>query len=212
MAWIALSTPALALEIEAGAIVQVGGAPALLADVVVPTTIQTGGEWPRVEPQGQDRWGRPIIRLTSTGGRSLAAALVRAGQALVSPDAAPDELAGLLQLEAQAREAQLGLWAQRRWRIQDAADVRGRIGDLVLVQGRVQAVGWAGDRLYMNFGADRREDFTAAAERWAVRDVAASGLRLEELAGRNLRLRGWLMQVGGPMIEITGPAQIEVLP
>jgi hypothetical protein len=45
-----------------------------------------------------------------------------------------------------------------------------------------------------------------------VRALARSGIDLTTLAGRNLQVRGWLMYVGGPMVEVTGPAQVEVLP
>ncbi len=82
----------------------------------------------------------------------------------------------------------------------------------MLVEGSVVAVGWGGDRLYLNFGDDRRQDFTARIERADVRKLARAGMALEELTGRRLRLRGWLFHLGGPMIELSGPAQIEVLP
>lgn len=54
--------------------------------------------------------------------------------------------------------------------------------------------------------------FTARIERGDVRKLARSGMALEELAGRRVRLRGWLFYLGGPMIELSGLAQIEVLP
>jgi hypothetical protein len=76
----------------------------------------------------------------------------------------------------------------------------------------VLVVGWAGDRLYLNFGEDRRRDFTVRVERATVRAVAGAGLDLAALAGRNVLVRGWLIHSGGPMVEVTGPAQVEVLP
>lgn len=214
-AWLMLAAaPVPALDIAAGGEVQVNGEPARLADVVVPdaVTIEQPAESFAVGPRGHDRWLRPIVDLTGGDGSSLAAELVRNGQALVSPDAEPGDLAALQALEGEARTAARGLWGTPRWRVQAADRVRGQTGDLVLVEGRVREAAWAGDWLYLNFGSDRQTDFTARADRATVRDLARSGINSEGLARRNLRLRGWLMQVGGPMIEITGPAQVELLP
>lgn len=64
--------------------------------------------------------------------------------------------------------------------------------------------------VYANFGRDRRTDATlriamADADRWAKR-----GFDIMKLAGQNVRARGILVQLDGPMLEITHPAQIEV--
>jgi micrococcal nuclease len=40
----------------------------------------------------------------------------------------------------------------------------------------------------------------------------AAGIDLKALAGKRLRVRGWVMWRNGPMIEATHPEQIELLP
>ena len=192
----------------------VDGRDAVPVDVVAPhpesLTLPDGA---RVAAEhGFDRWGRRRLELADAAGDRLAERWVAEGLALIDPDAGDEAAARLLPLEAQARAARRGVWREQRWRVQAAADVRGSIGDLVLVEGSVVAVGWGGDRLYLNFGDDRRQDFTARIERADVRNLARSGMALEELAGRRVRLRGWLFYLGGPMIELSGLAQIEVLP
>ncbi|HMR33229.1 MAG TPA: hypothetical protein PKA13_17875 [Geminicoccaceae bacterium] len=192
----------------------VDGEEVAVVDVVVPAgrdpALPEGASV--AEQRGVDRWGRRRVALADAAGVPLAGRWVAEGEALVDPDAGDEAAAVLLPLEVLARDARLGIWAERRWRVQDARDVRGSTGDLVLVEGAVQAVGWGGDRLYLNFGDDRRQDFTARIGRADVRKLARAGLELEDLAGRRVRLRGWLSYLGGPMIELSGRAQIEVLP
>ena len=193
---------------------RVDGRDAVLVDVVAPhpesLALPDGARV--VAERGFDRWGRRRVELAGAAGDRLAERWIAEGLALVDPDAGDEAAARLLPLEAQARTARRGVWREQRWRVQAAAEVRGSTGDLVLVEGSVVAVGWGGDRLYLNFGDDRRQDFTARIERADVRKLARASMALEEFAGRRVRLRGWLFHLGGPMIELSGPAQIEVLP
>lgn len=213
-AWLCVGSAMAAVELVPGGEVRIDGRPAVLADIVVPHSSALGPvDGFRVgEARGSDRWGRQRVRLVDEAGRSVAARWVEDGLAAVAPDADGEGVLELLGLEAGAREARRGIWGDRRWRVQPAEQVRGSVGDLVVTQGHVVAVGWGGDRLYLNFGDDRRTDFTARVERADVRALARAGVALEELAGREVRLRGWLFYLGGPMIELSGPAQIEVLP
>jgi hypothetical protein len=219
LAWLG-TAPALAaaglppVELGPSGGLRVDGREAMLADVFVPRPVTS--EVPAAlqvgEKRGVDRWGRERIVVVDEAGLPLAERWVAAGLAVVDPDADGKAVARLLQLEAAARAAKIGIWGQPRWRVQPAERVRGAVGDLVLVAGRVLAVGWAGERLYLNFGEDRRDDFTARIDRADVRALAKAGIELEASAGREVRLRGWLFYLGGPMIELAGPAQIEVLP
>ena len=179
----AVGQPATALEVSAGGTLVLDGGPMILVDVVVPqpATASESTEWRVAAIRGYDRWQRPLAIVISTAGVSLAAELVQAGKALVSPNAASGELAALRPLEQSARTARRGLWAHRRWRLQDAADVRGATGDLVLVEGQVLQAAWAGDWLYLNFGADRQQDFTARIDRGAVRGLARGGVEAPSL-------------------------------
>lgn len=192
----------------------IDGRSAVLVDIVVPhpTDLALPDGARVVAERGFDRWGRRQVELGDGAGGSLAGRWVAEGLAVVDPDAGAEAAARLLPLEAEARAAHRGVWGERRWRVQPADDVRGSTGDLVLVEGSVTAVGWGGDRLYLNFGNDRRQDFTARIERADARRLARAGLDPDGLAGQRVRLRGWLFHLGGPMIELEGPAQIEVLP
>ena len=116
--------------------------------------------------------------------------------------------------EAAARKAGRGLWAVSAYRVRDAADAED-LGRLVhsyqLVEGSVAAVGKGGGRVYLNFGADWRKDFTVSIERKDVATFADAGVDLKGLAGKHIRARGWLQWRGGPEIRATHSEQIEVL-
>jgi micrococcal nuclease len=162
---------------------------------------------------GWDRWGRELALAEMPDGRSLQEELLRQGLAFAAPDGADDaEDRRHLEIEAAAREGRRGIWGRRPGPIRPAERVRAPEGAFVLVEGRVLAVGETADHLYLNFGADRRTDFTLRAARTDARRWERQGFVPAALRGRRVRARGWLLQAGGPMIELVTPLQVEVLP
>lgn len=119
----------------------------------------------------------------------------------------------LLAREQESEGKRLGLWASSAYRIEDAGDAE-RLGRLIhshqLIEGRVLNVGESGNRLYLNFAGDWRSDFTISIARKDAAALAAAGLDPPTLAGKHVRVRGWLAWRNGPMIEATHP--IELLP
>lgn len=168
-----------------------------------------------LEPEAPplDRHGRLRAQVRNAEGGWLQGELVRRGLALVAPaaDVPPATLADLLALEKAARAARLGLWADARAGPWPAGRVAAERGRLALVHGRVLDVARAQEFVYLNFGDDWRRDFTVRVEARRRRALAAAGLNLEALAGREVMVRGILFEANGPMIELSHPAQIEVL-
>ena len=125
-------------------------------------------------------------------------------------------IAELLESEAAARAARKGLWGVSACRIRDAGGDPEAIARLKhsyqLVEGRVAAVGEGGSRIYLNFGADWHTDFTVEIERKDARAFVAAGLDPHALAGKQIRVRGWVEWRNGPMIQASHPEQIELLP
>jgi endonuclease YncB( thermonuclease family) len=121
----------------------------------------------------------------------------------------------LLAREAEARAKGVGLWSAWAYRVLDAGDVE-RLGRLTrsyqLVEGVVAQVGEAGGRLYLNFDKDWRKDFTILMERKDGQAFQAAGIDPKVLAGKRLRVRGWVEWRNGPMIHATHAEQIELLP
>jgi len=122
----------------------------------------------------------------------------------------------LLARETQARDERKGLWGTGAYRIREAGGDPEEIARLKfsyqLVEGVVAAVGEGGNRTYLNFGKDWHTDFTVEIERKDKAAFAAAGIDPNALAGKRLRVRGWIEWRNGPMIRATHPEQIELLP
>ena len=84
-------------------------------------------------------------------------------------------------------------------------------GERVRIEGRVLDAAVVRGRVYLNYGADWRSDFTVTLAPKVRRAFEAEGLDPEAYEGRTLRVRGWLKSFNGPMIEVTHPEQIELL-
>jgi endonuclease YncB( thermonuclease family) len=122
----------------------------------------------------------------------------------------------LLKSENAARAAKLGLWADSHYDVLDAetpTDVLARRGRFALVEGKVVSVRESGATIYVNFGRRWSEDFTVTVLKRNERNFTAAGLDLKGLAGRRVRVRGFIEARGGtgrsPWIEADYPEQIE---
>ena len=129
-------------------------------------------------------------------------------------DASAACLAELVAHERVAREAAIGLWAEPVYAVRGADEVDvllGLRGTLQVVEGTVRGVGDVRGTMYLNFGEDYRQDFTVVVQGRARRAIETGGLKLKDLEGQRIRVRGWIERRGGPMIEIHHPAEVEVL-
>ncbi|WP_321501106.1 hypothetical protein [Breoghania sp.] len=79
-----------------------------------------------------------------------------------------------------------------------------------IVAGIVVSVGATSRTLYLNFGRDWSRDFTVTIP--VDREVAfrEAGRDPKALAGRYVRVRGWMREWNGAQIEVRHPDQIEV--
>jgi endonuclease YncB( thermonuclease family) len=141
-------------------------------------------------------------------GEMISAGFARVGDWVGSRACAAE----LLNRENTARKAKIGLWAQPYYDVLNAetpAAVLAQRGRFALVEGKVVSVGESGATLYLNFGRRWSEDLTVTILKRNERNFAAAGLDLKGLAGRRVRVRGWIEQRGGPWIEAAHPEQIE---
>lgn len=143
----------------------------------------------------------------------LQALLVEAGVAVAWPRegqiACHDVLVAL---ESSARQAKRGIW--RDWpRSVTAAKQLGELarGQFVLLEGRVKSVGKTSSRVYLNFGTDYSSDTSAIIAQKHLKRFRSAGIELDKLAGKDLRLRGFLDQRNGPSLTLAFPEQIEQL-
>jgi endonuclease YncB( thermonuclease family) len=113
--------------------------------------------------------------------------------------------------EAVARREKRGLWGERAYAVRDAAKIKPDEDGFHIVEGVVLSAGKLDTRTYLNFGEDYRTDFTVMVvdkdyPNWKKSDVA-----LDTLAGKRVRVRGYVRNRGGPLIQVDHPQAIEIL-
>jgi endonuclease YncB( thermonuclease family) len=167
---------------------------------------------------GRDRYGRLVAHAFPRGDgaeRWIQAEMLAHGHARVAARVGERPCtAELRRRERAAREAQLGLWADPYYgmrRADDPAALSGERGRFTIVEGSVASVRESGGTLYVNFGRRWSSDFTVTIAKRHERAFAAAGLEPKRLAGRRIRVRGWIEERGGPWVEATAPEQIEVV-
>lgn len=121
----------------------------------------------------------------------------------------------LLAAEQEARVARAGIWAHPAYQIRSADQVRELMqarSSYQIVEGRIVEAADVRGQMFLNFGENWREDFTASARPRERRALEEAGLDLKSLQGRRVRVRGWIDRRSGPAIELHHGSQIEVLP
>lgn len=117
----------------------------------------------------------------------------------------------LLKREAGARAAKKGLWALPVYgarKPEEAASGKGRFS---FVEGVVTRAADVNGLVFLNFGEDYRTDFTVQIRQKARALFAGANAGLENLEGKRVRVRGFVQERNGPMIDVNVPEQIEVL-
>lgn len=166
-----------------------------------------------------DRYGRVVAYAYTerdgdelfVQGELVASGFARVGGRIGSRACAAD----LLKREAAARAAGLGLWADPYYAVLDAGnpvDVLAQKGRFALVEGEVVSVRESGATVYVNFGRHWSQDFAVTVLKRNERTFMAAGLDLNGLAGRRVRVRGYVEAhaAGSPRIEAERPEQIEI--
>lgn len=186
-----------------------------LVQATVGRTIELSGN-----ARNRDRYGRRIAHVhvrTNAHKLWLQAFLAQTGLARVADGEIKDKCksAILLRAENAARDKQVGLWSDAGYAIKDASKpwqiLRYR-STFQIVEGRVRAVARVRSRVYVNFGRQWKRDFTIGVRSRLAKKLRISGLRLEQLKGRRIRIRGWIDRRGGPFIELTSASQISLVP
>jgi len=183
-----------------------------LADLVVGRALALYQAGPPV-----DRYGSLVAHVLAEGRmptdptRWLQGAMLQAGLARVETQRDRRVLAApMLAAERTARNAGLGLWRHPYYRPIGPFEARDAIGGFRLVEGRVLDVATVRGTTYLNFGPDWRWDFTVSFRGRTRRLFERAEIDPQDYSGRVVRVRGWLIERNGPMIEATHPEQIEL--
>ncbi|MCC5976691.1 MAG: thermonuclease family protein [Salinarimonas sp.] len=162
-----------------------------------------------------DRWGRYPVHATLPDGRAFSHVLVDEGLARVDPGMRTHMCERkLLEREAVARAARRGIWADPANRPLSAHQpeaLAARLGDAVIVKGRVVSVGERRRNTYLDFSRRWHGGFTVVVPRDLWQELVAHGIDADFLTGRRIRVRGVLKDLRGPAIELAIAAFIENL-
>ena len=159
-----------------------------------------------------DRYGRALAHVFDSAGTWVQGEMLSRGLARVYSFADNRALIPeLLARERAARAARRGIWGWRFYAVRDPEGLERHLGGFELVEGRVLKVAIVRKRVYLNFGADWRSDFTVTIAPRTRRLFEAQGIDPRAYEGRMVRVRGWLKSYNGPMIEASHPEQIEVI-
>jgi micrococcal nuclease len=161
----------------------------------------------------KDRHGRELAHLARDGdGLWIQGELLRLGMTRIYTF--PDNRAAvpqMLALERVAREAKTGIWGHAFYAIRRPDDLAKLIGTFQIAEGAVKTTAKGGDSVYLNFGEDWKTDFTVSIDKESAALFRMAKLDPLKLEGRLVRVRGWLHDKNGPMIDATHPEQIELL-
>jgi endonuclease YncB( thermonuclease family) len=163
-----------------------------------------------------DRYGRLLaFAFLPDAAQSLQQAMLEQGAARVSGRIGDKACAdALLTTERAARAAKRGLWADPNFAplpAENLTQMAAERGHFALVEGKVLSVRESGGTIYMNFGRRWTRDFSVTIANRQRRAFTAAGVEPKTLEGRRIRVRGWIEQRGGPIIDAAAPEQIEII-
>lgn len=156
----------------------------------------------------EDRYGRLPVEIVAADGRWAQGELLRHGLVRVAttPDCRQDA-AALLAAEGEARRLHRGLWGDPAYALRRADEAQRFIDSVQVVEGRVSSANPVHGGVYLNFGEDWRRSLGVHIPPSVVRAMPVDPLAL---AGRELRVRGWIGKGIGPLITVSHPEQIEI--
>jgi hypothetical protein len=158
-----------------------------------------------------DRYGR-VAAQVFVGGVWVQGGLLKAGALRVVPDAASASCGkALIAAEDEAFGARAGHWRDGAFSLRTPDQIGNRIGTFQTVEGTVTTATTYKGRAYINFGADYRTDFTVTIAPADMKAFRTARFDVKKLAGKRVRVRGWVELYNGPEMEIATPAAIQTL-
>jgi endonuclease YncB( thermonuclease family) len=162
-----------------------------------------------------DRYGRQEAFVFAEGAaQPLQADLIATGYGVRAPGLQDQGCRDLLAAaEDRAAAGRRGVWNAPLLikNIARAEDISREIGHFVVVEAALRSVRQTAAMTYLNFGRRRGEGLTAVVPARALPTFERADKRLGGFEGRRVRIRGYLLDRGGPRIELLSPDQIEVV-
>ncbi len=124
-------------------------------------------------------------------------------------------VAELIGHERLARDPARGVWRLRHYRVLKPEPAGWLLGKrrhrFEIVSGIIADVAVVKSKIYLNFGRNWKQDFTAALPKRALHGTQYSLADIIALKGSRVRVRGWIERNNGPYIKLAHPGLIELL-
>ena len=119
----------------------------------------------------------------------------------------------LYRAEREARAGGRGIWSHDYYDIRSPEPnmLAQDVDSFQLVEGIVTSTADIRGRVYLNFGADYKTDFTIAIAKRDRKRFKRAGINPVTLEGARVRVRGWIELMNGPMIWLDHPERLEIL-
>lgn len=140
--------------------------------------------------------------------------MVRLGMARVYTWADTFQDSGrLYAAEREARGAGRGIWSEAYYDVRSPAPnmLAQDVDSFQLIEGIITSTADVRGRVYLNFGADYKTDFTIAIAKRDRKRFKRAGVDPVALEGARVRVRGWVELMNGPMVWLDHPECLEVL-
>ncbi len=139
--------------------------------------------------------------------------LLRQGMVIVYPPMGNEpRLNDMLAAEQEAYQQHRGVWADRVYADIAAGQAQDVYGRYAFVVGKVVKAERIKNKLYLNFGDNWRTDFTVAIMARDLKNFRRVDVDPLDYANKTIRVRGWVKRDYGPMIDVTDPHQIQIMP
>ena len=167
----------------------------------------------------RDRYDRALAQLYTLNEKDhpdlwLQEEMVRLGMARVYtwPDTIQDSQK-LYRAEQEARAGGRGIWSNSFYNIRcpEPNMLAQDVDSFQIVEGIITSAADIRGRVYLNFGADYKTDFTIAIAKRDRKRFKKAGLDPMSLEGAKVRVRGWIELMNGPTIWLDHPERLEIL-
>ncbi|MCP5382328.1 MAG: thermonuclease family protein [Kordiimonadaceae bacterium] len=156
-----------------------------------------------------DRYGRSLAHLFLEDGRWIQGEMIKSGMARVYSFADNRSVVEeLLEEEKKARNNRTGIWGLDFYKIKSDRESGKYTNSFQLISGKILEVATVRNNTYLNFGEDYKTDFTIVVPNRVNKMFEQKDIKLSDLEGRNIIVRGWLKYYNGPTIDLTHPEQL----
>lgn len=119
----------------------------------------------------------------------------------------------LFAAEREARAAERGIWGRDFYKIRtpEPNNLSQDMDSFQIVEGIIVSTAKVRDKMFLNFGADYRTDFTVFVTKEGQRRFKKAELDLMSLEGARVRVRGWVEIQNGPTMILDHAERLEIL-